>query len=188
MDGLPPTELRALLSEFQGAYDTLSGEVSTLQSEIARAEAAGSVTLLPPAAGAAQAIELSLDTTFPPEYSTLAAVIGRLPASHIPSLSGPPPAPQPLSLPAGTSSAPVSIDFLLLLHKKLCAHALSLVFKRPVTSREAPGYDQKIMFPMDLSLVRKMIINEMVTTLDEFRRHLNLMLHNCIKFNGWNTE
>ena len=158
--GLPATELRSILTEYPDARQTLADECAILSREIDAATAAGSATILPQADQ--PNFDLAAEWTFPTEFATLSALLGRLPPNHLPSLNGGGPAgpytaphPTPLNQPAGTATPPVSIDFLLLLHKKLCNHHLAGVFKRPVTSREAPGYDQKIMFPMDLSLIRK---------------------------------
>jgi hypothetical protein len=189
--GLPPTELRSMLAEVPLCMSTLETECSTLSAEIDRATAAHSSTLLP-CKGDQVAYDLATDPHFPTEYSTIAALLGRLPSTHLPELNGAQPfsmaALPPLNLPSLTITTPVSIDFLLLLHKKLCAHNLAAVFKRPVTSREAPGYDQKILFPMDLSLIRKLIMADLVTTLAHFHNVTNLMLFNCIKFNGKESE
>jgi hypothetical protein len=80
------------------------------------------------------------------------------------------------------------MDFLLLVHKKLSAHRCSSVFKKAVNPKDAPGYDLKIRFPMDLSLVRKMIISDTMTNLKDLRRCIGLLCHNCVKFNGKDSD
>lgn len=73
---------------------------------------------------------------------------------------------------------------LLALLKKISAHRLSAVFRRPVNPKEAPGYTDRILFPMDLSLIRKMIVSRMIKSYHDLHQRIGLICHNCIKYNG----
>jgi Bromodomain len=78
----------------------------------------------------------------------------------------------------------VAIDILLTIWKKISINRAAFVFKRPVKSDEAPGYTDRIYFPMDLSLIRKRIITNNLQTYVEFHNALALISHNCVKYNG----
>lgn len=58
------------------------------------------------------------------------------------------------------------------------------MFRRPVNDRDAPGYSDRILFPMDLSLVRKMITSQQIQSLEDLHTKIALICHNCVKFNG----
>lgn len=73
---------------------------------------------------------------------------------------------------------------LLNLWKKISTHRTSVVFRRPVNPKEAPGYTDRIPFPMDLSLIRKMIVARMIKTYAELHQRIGLICHNCVKYNG----
>ena len=73
---------------------------------------------------------------------------------------------------------------LLALWKKISTHRTSVVFRRPVNPKEAPGYTDRIFFPMDLSLVRKMIVSRMIKSYADLHQWIGLICHNCVKYNG----
>jgi hypothetical protein len=73
---------------------------------------------------------------------------------------------------------------LLALWKKISTHRTSVVFRRPVNPKEAPGYSDRIIFPMDLSLIRKMIVARMIKSYADFHKRIALICHNCVKYNG----
>jgi len=73
---------------------------------------------------------------------------------------------------------------LLNLWKRISSHRSSLVFRRPVNPKEAPGYTERINFPMDLSLIRKMIIAGQIKSYRDLHQRLGLIAHNCVKYNG----
>jgi hypothetical protein len=73
---------------------------------------------------------------------------------------------------------------LLALWKKISTHRTSVVFRRPVNPKEAPGYADRIIFPMDLSLIRKMIVARMIKSYADFHKSIALICHNCVKYNG----
>ncbi len=53
-----------------------------------------------------------------------------------------------------------------------------------MNDRDAPGYSDRILFPMDLSLVRKMITSQQIQSLEDLHTKIALICHNCVKFNG----
>jgi hypothetical protein len=74
---------------------------------------------------------------------------------------------------------------LLALWKKLATHRTSEVFRRPVTAKEAPGYFDRIMSPMDLSRIRNRIVTtRRITSYADFHKYIALICHNCIHYNG----
>lgn len=73
---------------------------------------------------------------------------------------------------------------LLALWKKISSNRAALVFKRPVRPEEAPGYTDRIAFPMDLSLIRKLIVSGKITTFQQLHDKIGLICHNCVKYNG----
>ena len=73
---------------------------------------------------------------------------------------------------------------LLHVWRKIASHRTAMVFKRPVKPEEAPGYTDRILFPMDLSLVRKMIVSRILTSYSEVHQRIRLISHNCVKYNG----
>lgn len=77
---------------------------------------------------------------------------------------------------------------LLALWKKISNHRASIVFRRPVNPKEAPGYAERIVFPMDLGLVRKKISARMIKSYADLHQHIGLIAHNCMKFNGRESD
>ena len=75
-------------------------------------------------------------------------------------------------------------ETLLSLWKKISSHRSSMVFRRPVNPKEAPGYTERISFPMDLSLIRKMIVARQIKSYRDLHQRLGLIAHNCVKYNG----
>lgn len=79
-------------------------------------------------------------------------------------------------------------DRLLALWKKISTHRTSLVFRRPVNPREAPGYAERILFPMDLSLMRKLIVGGVIRNYKGVAQRVHLICHNCVKYNGRESD
>ena len=80
-------------------------------------------------------------------------------------------------------------DKLLSLFKKVQQHRASFVFKKPVKPEDAPGYTDRILFPMDLSMIRKMILTQkVIQTYQDFHKYVHLIAHNCVSFNGRETD
>lgn len=77
---------------------------------------------------------------------------------------------------------------LLSLWKKISTHRSSIVFRRPVNPKEAPGYTDRIFFPMDLALIRKMIIARQIKTYSQLHQRMGLIAHNCVKYNGRESD
>lgn len=77
---------------------------------------------------------------------------------------------------------------LVAFHKRISNHRTATVFRRPVNPQEAPGYIDRILFPCDLSLVKKMILCGTITTFEELHRKVGLICHNCVKFNGRESD
>mmetsp|Transcript_32458 Transcript_32458/g.65771 ORF Transcript_32458/g.65771 Transcript_32458/m.65771 type:complete len:448 (-) Transcript_32458:91-1434(-) len=77
---------------------------------------------------------------------------------------------------------------LLALCKRITNHRSSVVFRRPVNPREAPGYAERIVFPLDLSLVKKMVQAGMIRTFRELHERMGLICHNCVKYNGRESD
>ena len=79
-------------------------------------------------------------------------------------------------------------DRLLAVWRKISTHKSSLVFRRPVNPKDAPGYSERILFPMDLSLVRKLILAEKIRSYRDFAQRIHLIGHNCVKYNGRESD
>jgi hypothetical protein len=79
-------------------------------------------------------------------------------------------------------------DRLLAVWRKVSTHRSSLVFRRPVNPKDAPGYTDKVHFPMDLSLIRKLILHRTIRSYRDFVRYVHLIGHNCVKYNGRESD
>ncbi|KAG7374102.1 bromodomain containing protein [Nitzschia inconspicua] len=79
-------------------------------------------------------------------------------------------------------------DKLLAVWKKISTHRSSLVFRRPVNPKDAPGYSDRIHFPMDLSLIRKLIVNQTIRSYHDIAMRIHLIGHNCVKYNGRESD
>ena len=79
-------------------------------------------------------------------------------------------------------------DKLLAVWKKLSTHRSSMVFRRPVNPKEAPGYTDRIRFPMDLSLIRKLIMSKHIQNYEGILNQVHLIGHNCVKYNGRESD
>jgi hypothetical protein len=77
---------------------------------------------------------------------------------------------------------------LLATWKRISAHRTATVFRRPVNPKEAPGYQHRILFPIDLSLIRKMLTAGMITSYSDLHQRIGLICHNCVKFNGYQSD
>ena len=52
----------------------------------------------------------------------------------------------------------------------------------------APGYKERIVFPLDLSMLRKMIVARMIKSFASLHQRVALICHNCVKFNGRESD
>lgn len=77
---------------------------------------------------------------------------------------------------------------LLALWKRISNHRTATVFRKAVQTNEAPGYADRISFPMDLGLIRKMIVAGFITSYQEMHKKMGLICHNCVKFNGRESD
>jgi hypothetical protein len=92
-----------------------------------------------------------------------------------------------LANPIYTKEQP-NTTILLGLWKKIYNHKASFVFKKPVRPEEAPGYIERIVFPMDLSMIRKLIVARTIKSYAELHQYIGLISHNCVKYNGRESE
>ncbi|KAL7519806.1 hypothetical protein ACHAWX_004562 [Stephanocyclus meneghinianus] len=77
---------------------------------------------------------------------------------------------------------------LLSLWKKISSHRTAMVFRKPVNPAEAPGYTERIGFPIDLSLIRKFIVSRLIKSFSSLHQRIGLICHNCVKFNGRESD
>ncbi|GKY94168.1 hypothetical protein MPSEU_000382800 [Mayamaea pseudoterrestris] len=77
---------------------------------------------------------------------------------------------------------------LLALYKKLSSHRSAHVFRKAVKDEEAPGYSDRIRFKMDLGLLRRLIVSNQVVSYHDFHKYAGLIAHNCVKFNGRESD
>ncbi|XP_016413798.1 bromodomain-containing protein 1-like isoform X2 [Sinocyclocheilus rhinocerous] len=61
------------------------------------------------------------------------------------------------------------------------------IFAEPVSIKEVPDYLDHILHPMDFSTMRKHINVQGYKNLDEFEADFNLIIENCMKYNGKDT-
>eukprot|EP00804_Cyclotella_cryptica_P015745 CCRYP_013385-RB/>CCRYP_013385-RB protein AED:0.32 eAED:0.32 QI:137/1/1/1/0.66/0.57/7/716/328 len=77
---------------------------------------------------------------------------------------------------------------LLNLWKRISSHRTAMVFRKPVNPAEAPGYTERIGFPIDLSLIRKFIVSRLIKSFASLHQRIGLICHNCVKFNGRESD
>lgn len=77
---------------------------------------------------------------------------------------------------------------LLALVKRISNHRTATVFRKAVDPKEAPGYSERILFPIDLTLIKKMVVCGYIQTFEELHQHIGLICHNCVKFNGRDSD
>jgi len=77
---------------------------------------------------------------------------------------------------------------MLALVKRISNHRTAAVFRRAVNPLEAPGYTNRILFPIDLTLIKKMVLCEYIQTFEDLYQHIGLICHNCVKFNGRDSD
>ncbi|XP_050963611.1 bromodomain-containing protein 1 isoform X2 [Labeo rohita] len=61
------------------------------------------------------------------------------------------------------------------------------IFAEPVSIKEVPDYLDHILHPMDFSTMRKRINAQGYKNLDEFEADFNLIIENCMNYNGKDT-
>ncbi|CAN0021313.1 unnamed protein product, partial [Phaeothamnion confervicola] len=72
--------------------------------------------------------------------------------------------------------------------KKINAHKYAIIFRKPVSAKDAPGYDEVVHEPMDLSLIKKRIDDGAIASLEELARCAVVMCTNAMVFNGAGSE
>ena len=77
---------------------------------------------------------------------------------------------------------------MLALVKRISNHRTAAVFRRAVNPLEAPGYTDRILFPIDLTMIKKMVLCEYIQTFEDLYQHIGLICHNCVKFNGRDSD
>jgi Bromodomain len=211
--GLPKRELNLMIQEATECENLLAEDISILEEalkgdiEKSRKEESGSNDDGNPATSSTTALSIILESPLTPldRYWTASALLGRLRQEmSLPSLL--PSSVKATLVPANSSaeeekayrelSAPESplakvyckeiapVATLLTVWKKISSHRAASVFKRPVRSEDAPGYTERIMFPMELSLIRKRIVANNIQTFADLHGALGLISHNCVKYNG----
>ncbi|CAN0567001.1 unnamed protein product, partial [Ectocarpus sp. 12 AP-2014] len=63
-------------------------------------------------------------------------------------------------------------------------HKFAIIFRKAVNPKDAPGYEEIIKEPMDLSLIRERIMSGALLSLDDMSRDLRVMCNNAMVFNG----
>lgn len=198
--GIPRRELKLMISESNECEKSIKEEIKLLEEALQKEEEGGG-----PLDPKVQAL---LDSPFTPmdRYWTLSALLGRLRGELSPptlaSVQANDPSP-PLPLGATMTSARALLDMrqkpsyrrehaspatLLPTWKKIFSNRLAIVFKKPVRDEDAPGYSARIRFPMDLSLVRKLILSRHIKSLADLHIYIGLIAHNCVKYNGRETD
>jgi hypothetical protein len=211
--GLPKRELNLMIQEATECENLLAEDIRILEEalkddiEKSRKEETGSNIAGNPAASTTTALSIILESPLTPldRFWTASALLGRLRQE----MSLPPLLPSSVKAPSVQAnsaaeeekvyrelSAPesplskvyckeiVPVATLLTVWKKISSHRAASVFKRPVRSEDAPGYTERITFPMELSLIRKRIVANSIQTFADLHGALGLISHNCVKYNG----
>jgi hypothetical protein len=194
--GLPKRELKLMVSEADECEALLLKDIEVLENAL-EGNSEGNADL-----------DNILESPLTPldRYWTASALLGRLRGDlSVPSIhtvpGGPNILPPPKPANAGDPSALVALSKnpiytknhattvdLLATWKKISSHRTALVFKKPVKADDAPGYTDRIVFPMDLSLIRKMIVARKVQSYADLHQYVGLISHNCVKYNGRETD
>ncbi|XP_072002385.1 bromodomain-containing protein 8 isoform X4 [Engystomops pustulosus] len=69
--------------------------------------------------------------------------------------------------------------------KMIADHRYHRLFHHPLTDKEAPGYTDMVKRPMDLTTIRKGLLQGKIKTSAEFQRDLLLMLQNAVMYNSF---
>jgi hypothetical protein len=202
-DGLPNRELKAIQSEFSQVEQLLQQDIDLLEKALGSSK---KDTLSDEENQTIDAL-LSSELSTADQFYTISALLGRM--------RGPiaMPLPPNSTLAVGTTllqddSKEIEIQKALLeldknpeyrrvqsnttdliaLWKKVSTHKSAAVFRRPVNPKEAPGYTDRILFPIDLSLIRKMIVARVIVSYADFHDRIGLICHNCLSYNGRESD
>jgi hypothetical protein len=193
--GLPKRELKLMVSEADECEALLLKDIEVLEKALEGNSEGDDLDAI-----------LEVPLTPLDRYWTASALLGRLRGDlSVPSIHTVPggpnllPPPKPgnvgdpsalvalLKNPIYTKQHATTID-LLATWKKISSHRTALVFKKAVKGEDAPGYTDRIVFPMDLSLIRKMIVARKVQSFADMHQYVGLISHNCVKYNGRETD
>ena len=205
--GLPVSELKLMVEESTACEEQLLKEIALLERALKDADED-----MPRDPATTAAVDAILENPLTPlhQYWTASALLGRLRNElALPTLDS-------LQLPAvtsSTSSSPTAGEELalqgllkqtemasiygkqtlpaqsmLVVWKKISSNRGAGVFRRAVKPEEAPGYTDRISFPMDLGLVRKRIVSGNIQTLADLHGAIALISHNCVKYNGRESD
>eukprot|EP00977_Amphora_coffeiformis_P014671 scaffold4162_cov162-Amphora_coffeaeformis.AAC.4 len=195
--GIPRRELKLMIAEADECEKALQEEIQLLEGALQQSDGE-----LDPK------VQALLDSPFTPmdRHWTLSALLGRLrgelsPPTLVSVQAGNPSPPPPVGGTMQTARALLDMRYneayrrqhptpatLLPTWKKIFSHRLAVVFKKPVRDEDAPGYSARIRFPMDLSLVRKLIVSRHIKSLADLHTYIGLIAHNCVKYNGRETD
>jgi hypothetical protein len=198
-EGLPNRELKIVVSEAKECEEALLKEIELLEAALKKDPSSDQ-----------EAVDLMLASEFtPPDQCwTVSALLGRL---REPLATPLPPNSTIMRIqPETKKKTPQVVDklkvlleldshdnyrrqhtdvtVLLALWKRISSHRTAAVFRRPVNPKEAPGYTDRILFPIDLSLIRKMIIARIIVSYKDLHQRIGLICHNCVKYNGRESD
>lgn len=199
--GIPRRELKLMVSEANECEKALQDEIKALEQALQATQEDAKAAVDPK-------IQALLDSPFTPmdRHWTLSALLGRLrgelsPPTLVSVQAGNPSAPLPAGATVSTARRLLEMRHkaayrrehataatLLPTWKKIFSNRLAIVFKKPVRDEDAPGYSARIRFPMDLSLVRKFIVSRHIKSLADLHVYVGLIAHNCVKYNGRETD
>jgi Bromodomain len=193
---LPRSELRLVIQESDECEKSLLQDIALLERML-------------PSDGVKQAgdernLQAHLESLFTPldRFWTASGLLGRLRDDlAVPSIvgfqalstslqvrNGARPALADLQQHAGYTAAHASTQHLLTTWKRISSHRSALVFRKPVKPEEAPGYAARILFPMDLSQIKRMILARQVVSYADLHRLTGLISYNCVKYNGRESD
>nr|XP_023417206.1 LOW QUALITY PROTEIN: bromodomain-containing protein 8 [Cavia porcellus] len=72
---------------------------------------------------------------------------------------------------------------LLLVWKMVASHRFSSPFLKPVSEKQAPGYNDVVKRPMDLTSLKRNLSKGRIRTMAQFLRDLMLMFQNAVMYN-----
>jgi hypothetical protein len=191
--GIPRSELKLMVAEAERSEEEIIQEIELLEKALNGEEVD------------TKALDIVVEATLTPleKCWTLSALLGRLRGDlAMPSMLKKDGSKLPTP-PAKIEECMTLVDLLkdkaynmehetpanlLAIWKKIHTHRSALVFKKAVRVEEAPGYTDRISFPMDLSLVRKLIITRKIKSYADLHKYVALISHNCVKYNGRESD
>ena len=83
-----------------------------------------------------------------------------------------------------TENGPCPAPKLMELWRACNAHKMAVIFRKPVNRQHAPGYDEIIKQPMDLSEIQQRIERGEVASVGAMRKLMYLICTNAMTYNG----